>query len=59
MFIVGASGAGKSTFLKLMMREEILTAGEVVINDSKLSKLKRREIPYLRRTMGIVFRTSV
>ena len=55
VFIVGASGAGKSTFLKLMMREEIPTAGEVVINDYKLSKLKRREIPYLRRTMGIVF----
>lgn len=55
VFIVGASGAGKSTFLKLMMREEVPTAGEVIINDYKLSKLKRREIPYLRRTMGIVF----
>ena len=55
VFIVGASGAGKSTFLKLMMREEVPSAGEVVINDYKLSKLKRREVPYLRRTMGIVF----
>lgn len=55
MFIVGASGAGKSTFLKLIMREEVANAGEVIVNDFKLSKLKRKEIPYLRRTMGIVF----
>ena len=37
------------------MREEVANAGEVIVNDFKLSKLKRREIPYLRRTMGIVF----
>ena len=55
VFIVGASGAGKSTFLKLIMREEVANAGEVIVKDFKLSKLKRREIPYLRRTMGIVF----
>ena len=55
VFIVGASGAGKSTFLKLIMREEVANAGEVIVNDFKLSKLKRREIPYVRRTMGIVF----
>ncbi len=55
VFIVGASGAGKSTFLKLIMREEVANAGEVIVNDFKLSKLKRKEIPYLRRTMGIVF----
>ena len=55
VFIVGASGAGKSTFLKLIMREEVANAGEVIVNEFKLSKLKRREIPYLRRTMGIVF----
>ncbi len=54
-FIVGASGAGKSTFLKLIMREEVANAGEVIVNDFKLSKLKRKEIPYVRRTMGIVF----
>lgn len=55
VFIVGASGAGKSTFLKLMMCEEVPSAGEVIVNNYKLTKLKRREIPYLRRTMGIVF----
>lgn len=55
VFIVGSSGAGKSTFLKLIMREEVANAGEVIVNDYRLTKLKRREIPYLRRTMGIVF----
>lgn len=55
VFIVGSSGAGKSTFLKLIMREEVANAGEVIVNDFKLSKLKKRQVPYLRRTMGIVF----
>lgn len=55
VFIVGASGAGKSTFLKLIMREESPTSGEIIINDKRTSKLKRRQIPYLRRHMGIVF----
>ena len=55
VFIVGASGAGKSTFLKLIMREEIPTSGEITINGNKLSKLKKRDVPYLRRHMGIVF----
>lgn len=55
VFIVGSSGAGKSTFLKLIMREEVANSGEVIVNDFKLSKLKRKEIPYVRRTMGIVF----
>lgn len=55
VFIVGASGAGKSTFLKLIMHEETPTSGEIVINGNKISTLKRRQIPYLRRHMGIVF----
>ncbi len=55
VFIVGASGAGKSTFLKLIMREEIATSGEIVINGNNLSTLKKRNVPYLRRHMGIVF----
>lgn len=55
VFIVGASGAGKSTFLKLIMHEEIPTSGEIVINGKSISRLKRREVPYLRRHMGIVF----
>ncbi|MGN0453992.1 MAG: cell division ATP-binding protein FtsE [Ruminococcus sp.] len=55
VFIVGASGAGKSTFLKLIMHEESATSGEIIINGKKLSNMKRRQIPYLRRHMGIVF----
>lgn len=55
VFIVGSSGAGKSTFLKLIMGEEKASSGEIVVNGKKLSSLRNRDIPYLRRTMGIVF----
>lgn len=55
VFVVGASGAGKSTFLKLIMREEVPTAGTVTINGFNLNKMKKRDIPYFRRTMGIIF----
>ena len=55
VFIVGPSGAGKSTFLKLIMREESPNEGEIIVGGRKLSALKYKEIPYLRRTMGIVF----
>ena len=55
VFIVGSSGAGKSTFLKLIMCEEQPTEGEIVINDTVITDLPRRKVPYLRRTMGIVF----
>ncbi len=55
VFIVGASGAGKSTFLKLIIKEEPPTSGEIIVNGRELSKIKKKEIPYLRRTMGIVF----
>lgn len=55
VFIVGASGAGKSTFLKLIMHEETPSSGEIIINGKVTSKLKRRQVPYLRRHMGIVF----
>ena len=55
VFIVGASGAGKSTFLKLIMHEETPTSGSIIINDIHLENMKRRKVPYLRRTMGIVF----
>ncbi len=55
VFIVGASGAGKSTFLKLIMREEVANAGEVIVNGYDLNRMKRRKVPFFRRTMGIVF----
>ena len=55
VFIVGSSGAGKSTFLKLIMREEVPTSGSIIVNGMQLDKMKRRHIPKLRRSMGIVF----
>lgn len=55
VFIVGASGAGKSTFLKLMMHEEVPTSGSIIVGKQNLGELKPREIPRFRRTMGIVF----
>ncbi len=55
VFIVGPSGSGKSTLIKLLMHEETATDGEVIINNSNIANLKRREIPYLRRSMGVVF----
>ncbi len=55
VFVVGPSGSGKSTFMKLIMREEKQNAGEIIVGDYKLSKIKRRQIPMMRRTMGIVF----
>jgi cell division ATP-binding protein FtsE len=55
VFVLGHSGAGKSTMLKLMLREELPTKGKIIIGDYKLDRIKKREIPYLRRQMGIVF----
>ncbi len=55
VFIVGASGAGKSTFLKLIMREESPSAGTITVNGTDVTNLKRKKVPYLRRNMGIVF----
>jgi cell division transport system ATP-binding protein len=55
VFVVGASGAGKSTFMKLIMREEKANAGDVIVNGYNLTNLPRKKVPMLRRTMGIVF----
>ncbi len=55
VFVVGSSGAGKSTFLKLIMREEKANTGLITVNGFNLTKMPRREVPMLRRTMGIVF----
>lgn len=55
VFVVGSSGAGKSTFLKLIMHEEKPTEGEVIFNEYSSATLKKRQVPYYRRTMGIVF----
>lgn len=55
VFIVGSSGAGKSTFLKLIMREEVPTAGVITVNGVELNSMKKSKIPYFRRSLGIVF----
>lgn len=55
VFLVGHSGAGKSTLIKLITAEEKATAGEIIINDINVTALKQKEIPYYRRTLGMVF----
>ena len=53
--MVGASGAGKSTFMKLIVREEKANAGSLWVNGFNLMKIKNKQVPLPRRTMGIVF----
>lgn len=55
VFIVGPSGAGKSTFMKLLLREILPTTGEVHINGYDIARMKEKNVPYLRRSLGIVF----
>ena len=55
VFLVGPSGSGKSTILKLITAEERITSGGILVGDFDLARLKRRQIPYLRRTLGVVF----
>ena len=54
-FVVGSSGAGKSTMIKLLLKEIDATSGVVTVNGYNLSKLKKRKIPEFRRTLGFVF----
>ena len=54
-FLVGPSGSGKSTFIKLITGELRPTSGTVHVNGYNLEKIRKREIPYLRRTVGVVF----
>ena len=55
VFIVGESGAGKSTLIKLLLKEVNATVGTVMVNGYNLNKIKRRKVPTLRRTIGVVF----
>src|SRR5690625_2448145 len=55
VYIVGPSGAGKSTFIRLIYREEISTKGEIMINEKKINEMKSKEVPFLRRDIGVVF----
>lgn len=54
-FLVGPTGAGKSTFLKLVFMDERPTSGEVIALGHSSSDIKSRDIPYLRRKIGVVF----
>lgn len=55
VFIVGSSGAGKSTFLKLITCEERPSAGQIIVDGQDISRLRKGKIPYVRRKMGMVF----
>ncbi|MGH2455445.1 MAG: cell division ATP-binding protein FtsE [Candidatus Limnocylindria bacterium] len=55
VFLVGPSGAGKSTFIRLLIREQLPTSGRVVVSGRDLARLRRGDVPKLRRRIGIVF----
>lgn len=55
IFLVGSSGAGKSTLIRLLSREEVPSSGYIMVAGKNINRLKRSEIPVLRRNMGIVF----
>lgn len=54
-FLVGPSGSGKSTIIKLLTAEEFATQGRVMVNGYNLNNIKRRQIPQMRRTLGVIF----
>ena len=55
VYVVGPSGAGKSTFIKMMYREEVPTKGTIRVGDFDLVNMKNKDIPFLRRHVGVVF----
>lgn len=55
VFIIGTSGSGKSTFMKMLLKEIEPTKGSIKIDGTDISNIKRKEMPYLRRKMGVVF----
>ncbi len=55
VFLVGSSGAGKTTILKLLYRELLPTKGTIKVSGRDVVKLKKREVPFFRRKMGLVF----
>ena len=55
VFLVGASGAGKSTFTKLLIHEYLPTSGSIYVNGRNINNLKKKEIPHFRRNIGFIF----
>lgn len=55
VFLVGPSGAGKSTLTKLLYREEMPDRGQIILNGKNVVRMRSREVPYLRRKIGMVF----
>ena len=55
VFLTGASGAGKTTLLRMIFREEVPTSGQILVNGRNVAAIPRSKIPYLRRTIGVVF----
>ncbi|MDD5559795.1 cell division ATP-binding protein FtsE [Candidatus Methylomirabilis sp.] len=55
VFLAGPNGAGKSTLLRLIFRDELPTSGQILVNGRNIVRMKPRAVPYLRRTLGIVF----
>ncbi len=55
VFLTGPSGAGKTTFLKLIFREEVPSQGQILVNGRNVSAIPEAKIPFLRRNIGVVF----
>ncbi len=55
VFLVGASGAGKSTFIKLLLREILPSSGELRVNGRDIIRMQHGDVPYLRRGLGVIF----
>jgi cell division transport system ATP-binding protein len=55
VFLTGPSGAGKTTFLKMIFRDEVPSSGQVVVNNQDVATMPARRVPYLRRQIGVVF----
>ncbi|WP_123054614.1 cell division ATP-binding protein FtsE [Clostridium sp. JN-1] len=55
VFLVGPSGAGKSSFVKVLLKEIQPTSGQLIVNNMDITNLNRKEVPYYRRKLGVVF----
>ena len=55
VFLVGASGAGKSTFVRMLLREILPTSGKLRVNGHDMMKLRSKDVPYMRRGLGVIF----